>query len=100
MIKLIYASLLLLLSSAAFLFSKEKEDKPCKHSLTGVVKELKDSSGFYLYIETADHQKFFPYIDKEEIVLSSGSRIRVCYDSSGVFQNSPLIRINHISYLQ
>jgi hypothetical protein len=99
MIKLIYASLLLLFSSAAFLFSKEKEQLPCKQSLTGVVKECKDSSGFYLYIETADHQKFFPYIDREEIVLSSGSKVKVCYDSAGVFQNSPLIRINHVSYL-
>jgi hypothetical protein len=99
MIKLIYASLLLLFSSAVFLFSKEKEQLPCKQSLTGIVKEWKDSSGFYLYIETDDHQKFFPYIDREEIVLSSGSRVKVCYDTAGVFNNSPRIRINHVSYL-
>ena len=99
MLKLIYASLLLLFSSAAFLFSKEKEEAPCKQSLTGIVKELKDESGFYLYIETDDHKKFFPYIENEEVVLSSGSKIRVCYDNAGVFQNSPRIRINHVSYL-
>jgi hypothetical protein len=99
MLKLIYASLLLLFSSAAFLFSKEKDEAPCKQSLTGVVKEMKDESGFYLYIETADHQKYFPYIENEDVVLSSGSNIRVCYETAGVFQNSPRIKINHVSYL-
>jgi len=99
MLKLIYASLLLLFSSAAFLFSKEKEEAPCKQSLTGVVKELKDESGFYLYIETADHHKYFPYIENDNVVLSSGSKIRVCYENAGEFQNSPRIKINHVSYL-
>ncbi len=99
MLKLIYASLLLLFSSAAFLFSKEKEALPCKQSLTGVVKELKDESGFYLYIETSDHKKYFPVIDNDEVVLSSGSSIRVCYDNAGTFEGAPRIRINHVSNL-
>ena len=99
MFKLIYGALLLLLSSATFLFSKEKDGPPCKHSLTGIVKVLTDSSGVYLYIETADHQVFFPYIEKESVILSSGSSVKVCYDAAGSFRNAPLIRINHVSYL-
>lgn len=99
MFKLIYGALLLLLSSAAFLFSKEKDEPPCKHSLTGVVKELTDSTGFYLYIETPDHQVFYPYIEKESVILSSGSSVKVCYDTAGIFRSAPMIRINHVSYL-
>ena len=99
MLKLIYASLLLLFSSAAFLFSKEKEALPCKQSLTGTVKELKDVTGYYLYIETEDHQKFFPLIENDEVVLAAGSKIRVCYEIAGEFQKSTRIRINHISNL-
>jgi hypothetical protein len=99
MLKLIYGAMLLLLSSAAFLFSKEKDELPCKHSMTGVVKEISDNTGIYLCIETPEHKIFYPTIESETVVLSAGSKVRVCYDTVGVFNNAPRIRINHVSYL-
>ena len=99
MLKLIYGAMLLLLSSAAFLFSKEKDELPCKKSLSGVVKEIKDNTGFYLCIETADNTIYYPTIERDEVFLSAGSKVRVCYDNAGEFNGSPRIRINHISNL-
>jgi hypothetical protein len=99
MFKLIYGALLLLFSSAAFLFSKEKDEPACKHSLTGIVKALTDSTGFHFYIESPDHQVYFPYIEKKTVVLASGASVKVCYDTIGNFHNAPLIRINHVSIL-
>lgn len=100
MLKLIYGAALVLFSSAAFLFSKEKEEFNCSHAITGEVKELKDETGFYLYIETADKKVYFPYIDKKDVVLASGSKVRVCYENTqSLSHGKPLIRINHISYL-
>jgi len=99
MLKLIYGAMLLLLSSAAFLFSKEKDELPCKQSLTGVIKEINDNSGLHLCIETPDQQIYYPTIESDGVVLSVGSKVRVCYDSAGVYNNTPRIRINHVSYL-
>lgn len=100
MLKLIYAAMLLLMSSAAFLFSKEKEEFNCARSITGVVKEQKDETGFYLYIQTADNKIYYPYIEKEDIVLASGTKVRVCFDSTGsTSHGQPLIKINHLSFL-
>jgi hypothetical protein len=100
MLKLIYASAMILFSSAAFLFSKEKEDFNCNLSITGEVKELKDETGFYLYIETADKKVYYPYIDKKDVVLASGAKVRVCFEkTNSLSHGQPLIKINHISYL-
>ncbi|HLO81881.1 MAG TPA: hypothetical protein VK166_13025 [Chitinophagaceae bacterium] len=100
MLKLIYAAMLLLLSSAAFLFSKEKEEFNCARSISGVVKEQKDETGFYLYIQTDDNKIYYPYIEKENVVLASGTKVRVCYDSTGTTSHGqPLIKINHLSFL-
>lgn len=100
MLKLIYAAALVLFSSAAFLFSKEKEEFNCEHAITGEVKELKDETGFYLYIETADKKVYYPYIDKKDVVLASGAKVRVCFEkTNSLSHGQPLIRINHISYL-
>lgn len=100
MLKLIYAAFLLLFSSAAFLFSKEKEDFNCDHALTGTVKELKDETGFYLFIESDDHKVYFPYITKESVVLASGAKVKVCYEQTkDISHGHPVIKINHLSYL-
>lgn len=99
MVKLIYGAMLMLLSSAAFLFSKEKDDLPCKQSLVGVVKEMKFENAVYLCIETPDHQVYFPAIENETVVLASGAKVRVCYDAAGTFKEHSRIRINHVSYL-
>ncbi len=100
MLKLIYGAMLILFSSAAFLFSKEKQDFNCSHSISGVVKELKDETGFYLYIQSEDNKIYYPYIDKKDVVLASGAKVRVCFENTGSLSHGqPLIRINHISYL-
>jgi hypothetical protein len=98
MMKLIYSALVLMLFSAAFLFSKEKEEHPCQHSMTGKVTEIKDAAGFHLCIETPDHKIFQPIIDKADVVLASGTSVRVCYEAVGDPEAS-MIRINHVSYL-
>ena len=99
MVKLIYGAMLMLLSSEAFLFSKEKDDLPCKQSLVGVVKEMKTDEAIYLCIETPDHNIVFPSIENERVVLAAGAKVRVCYDSAGTFKEHSRIRINHVSYL-
>ncbi len=99
MVKLIYGAMLMLLSSAAFLFSKEKDDLPCKQSLVGVVKEMKTDNAIYLCIETPDQKILFTSIENENVVLAAGAKVRVCYDSAGTQMDHPRIRINHVSYL-
>ena len=91
--------MLLLLSSAAFLFSKEKDELPCKQSMSGIVKEVNDNTGFHLYIETPEHKIFYPIIENESVILSAGSKVRVCYDNIETLDNASRIRINHVSYL-
>lgn len=98
MMKLIYGALVLMLLSAAFLFSKEKEEHPCKQFLSGKVTEIETADGHHLCIETADHKKFYPVIEKDDVVLAAGSQVRVCYDVYGDSASST-IRINHVSYL-
>jgi Zn finger protein HypA/HybF involved in hydrogenase expression len=99
MLKLILGAMLTLLTSAAFLFSKEKDEPACKHSLTGTIKEVEDATGHHLFIETPDHKLYCPSIESERVVLSAGSKVRVCYDTVGNVNNLPKIRINHVSYL-
>jgi hypothetical protein len=100
MLKLIYAAGLVLLSSAAFLFSKEKETFNCDNTLSGTIRELKDEQGFFLYIEAADKKTYFPLIDNEDVVLASGAKVKICYSkTTSTSHGHPVIRINHVSYL-
>ena len=100
MVKIIYAGLLILTSAALFLFSKSKPAVHCKNQLEGVVKETKDTTGLFLYIETADNKTFYPRIDNDEVILSSGSRVKVCYDTLQTLSNQALvIRLNDVTYL-
>jgi len=100
MLKLIYAAALVLLSSAAFLFSKEKEQYNCDKSVNGIVRELRDEQGFFLFIEADDKKTYFPLIDNEDVVLASGAKVKVCYsETPNSSHGKPVIRINHVSYL-
>jgi hypothetical protein len=100
MVKIIYAGLLILSSAALFLFSKSKPAKNCKYQLEGVVKEMKDSTGLFLYIETPDKKTFYPRIDNEDVILSSGSKVKVCYDTLQTLSSQALIiRLNDVTYL-
>jgi hypothetical protein len=100
MIKLIYAAFFVLLSSAMFLFSKKKPMKSCKYEIVGMVKEKNDINGFSLYIEGKDQKIYHPLIEQENIVLSSGAKVRICYDAvSTLADNSLRIRINDVVYL-
>ena len=99
MVKIIYAGLLILSSAALFLFSKSKPAANCKSQIEGVVKEMKDSTGLFLYIETADQKTFYPRIDND-VILSSGSKVKVCYDTVQTLSNQAMvIRLNEVTYL-
>jgi hypothetical protein len=100
MFKLIYAAFLLLFSSAMFLFNKSKPVKVCKHEISGYVREMKSGGGLLLYIEGQDQKKYIPRIDQENIVIASGTRVKVCYDNMNVMPDqSVVIRINDVVYV-
>lgn len=100
MMKIFYAGLLILTSTALLVFSTSKPSAQCKFELEGVVKEVKDSSGLFLLIETKDHQLFYPQIETDDVVLSSGANVKVCYDTLRVLPNHALlVRLNKVSYL-
>jgi hypothetical protein len=68
--------------------------------MEGIVKEVKDSSGFFLIIETKDHQVLYPKIETDDVVLSSGANVKICYDTLQVLPNhAMLVRLNKVSYL-
>jgi hypothetical protein len=100
MLKLIYAAFFLLFSSAMFLFSKSKPMKLCKHELVGIVKEKKTEQGLTLYIEGKDQKIYIPQIETDQVVISSGAKVKVCYDE---IRQQPdqtsVIRINDVVYL-
>jgi hypothetical protein len=100
MLKLIYAAFFLLFSSAMFLFSKSKPVKVCKHELVGIVKERQDAQGMSLYIEGADQKIYVPKIVSDQVVISLGAKVKVCYDEiSAQPDASNLIRINDVVYV-
>jgi hypothetical protein len=100
MIKLIYAALFVLFSSALFLFSKNKPLKECKYEVIGLVKEKKTENGIILFIEGKDNKMYYPLIETANVVISSGARVQVCYDAINTLpDNSLQIRINDVVYL-
>lgn len=92
MFKLIYAALVLLGSSAMFLFSKDKPMTICQHDLTGTVREVKNGLVTQLVIEGRDHVMYIPEIVEDNVVIASGTRVRVCYDRKQV-QTDGTVRI-------
>jgi hypothetical protein len=69
-------------------------------SMEGMVKEYQDSTDFYLYIEGTNQKRYFPLIEQNDLVLASGSRVSVCYDTTGKMNHGQeVIRITSISYL-
>lgn len=100
MFKLIYAAFLLLFSSAMFLFNKAKPVRICTHELTGIVREMKSQEGITLYIEGQDHKKYFPLIEREDIIIASGGKVNICYDKAQVMPDQTVrIRINDVVYV-
>jgi len=100
MMKIVYAGLLILLSTALLVFSTSKPSSKCKLEMEGVVKEMKDSTGLFLFIETQDRQVFYPQIENDDVVLSSGAKVRICYDTLSVLPNqATLVRLNQVTYL-
>jgi hypothetical protein len=90
MFKLIYAALVLLGSSAMFLFSKEKPMTICKHDLTGTVREVRNGQAIELVIEGRDQKTYIPEIIEDDVVIASGSRVRVCYDRQEVLPDGSI----------
>lgn len=100
MFKLMYAAFLLLFSSAMFLFSKEKSDPVCQHDIVGIVKKSPSPGQTDLYIETQDHKKYYPIIEKEELVIAEGMRIKACYDARQTLTDGSLqVRLSGVVYL-
>ena len=100
MFKLMYAAFLLLFSSAMFLFSRDESVPICKHDVTGIVRELPTSDGIDLYIETQDHKKIFPLIEKENLVIAAGMRIKACYDQQVTRPDGAIeVRLSGVVYL-
>ncbi|MDX2045514.1 MAG: hypothetical protein SFU87_01935 [Chitinophagaceae bacterium] len=100
MIKIIYACLILLLSSALLMFTTGKTSVACKTETEGVIKEYQDSTGIFLFVETPDKKIFYPQITDDKVVLVSGSKVKICYN---VVQHLPdnvtVININQVTYL-
>lgn len=90
MFKLIYAALVLLGSSAMFLFSKDKPMTICKQDLTGTVREVKNGQGLQLVIEGRDQKTYIPEIMEDNVVIASGARVRVCYDRKQVMPDGSI----------
>lgn len=100
MFKLMYAAFLLLFSSAMFLFSRDESVPICKHDVIGIVRELPTPDGIDLYIETQDHKKIFPLIEKENLVIAAGMRIKACYDEQVARPDGSVeVRLSGVVYL-
>lgn len=101
MLRFVVACCIVLLIAVLFIFSRTKQGpEQCDRSLVGIVKEHHDSTGFFLYIKSNDSLNFYPLIEKEDVVLASGARVSVCYDTTGKESNGqPVIRINRVTYL-
>jgi hypothetical protein len=101
MLRFVVACCIILLIATLFIFSRSgKDQKPCSLSMEGTVREHRDSTDFYLYIESKDQKRFFPQIEQNDVVLASGARVNICYDTTGnVLHDQPVIRITSVTYL-
>lgn len=101
MLRFVVACCVILLIATLFIFSRSGKDvKPCSFSMEGTVREYRDSTDFYLYIEAKDQKRYFPQIEQNDVVLASGARVNICYDTTGnVLHDQPVIRITSVTYL-
>lgn len=101
MLRFVVACCAILLIATLFIFSRSgKDNKPCLNSIEGMVREHRDSTEFYLYIEAKDQKRFFPLLEQNDIVLASGARVQICYEKTDMFSHDqPVIRITSVTYL-
>lgn len=101
MIKVVYASLVFLLSSAIVLLTKGNSHQgKCALEVTGIVTSHGNTSHPDLIIVTSDNKKFLPQITNEEVVLVQGQKVKVCANPVGLNTDSlQVIAIHQIAVL-
>jgi hypothetical protein len=84
MIKVVYASLVFLLSSALVFISKgSSHHGNCNMEVNGIVSASGDPKACDFVILTADNKKYRPRIMNDEIVLVLGQHIKACAKAVG-----------------
>jgi hypothetical protein len=99
MIKLVYTGVFLLFSYALLFFSNGENADQCKYEITGVVKTHTDANGVSLTIHTADNQVFVPVQLSEDVILASGSKVKICYDKVADHDGQHDIKVFAVTYL-
>ncbi|MBS1748494.1 MAG: hypothetical protein JST63_01165 [Bacteroidetes bacterium] len=104
MIKFVYVVSLAITSFLLFIFSKEKETRVYNDKVIGKIEIIKDSTRNYLGVITSDHKILYPSSLGEDVVLTAGQKVVICYavDSSlFVSENAPIpVHIETVSYLK
>jgi hypothetical protein len=66
---------------SVFVFNGDADDT-CKKSLVVTVREQSDSTGnLQLYVSDEKGNRFIPRIYKKDVVISSGAKLRICFQS-------------------
>lgn len=101
MIKVVYASLVFILSSAIVFLSKGKSHQgKCAMEITGVVSSRGDSTTTELIIVSKDNKRYLPKISNEEVVLVLGQQVKACATPLGTTVDSmPIVAIHQIAVL-
>lgn len=104
MIKFVYVVSLAITSFLLFIFSKEKDTRVYNDKAIGKIQVIKDSSRNFLGVVTNDHKILYPSSMGEDVVLTAGQKVAICYavdSSSFVSENAPIpVHIETISYLK
>lgn len=80
MLKFIYIAFLTITSLMLFIFSKDKGTYTCTQEVTGIIKNISDSSvSPHFALETAQHQIYYPSTINENVVLVEGKKATICY---------------------
>jgi hypothetical protein len=101
MIKVVYASLVFLLSSAIVFITKgSSHHRDCNLEVRGVVSTLGGSQADGLVIITSDNKKYRPLITNDETVLVLGQHVKACAKSAGQDKDgTQVIEIHEVSVL-
>jgi hypothetical protein len=82
MIKVVYAGLVFLLSSALVFLTNNKAHH-CPVEISGVVTTSGDLKSHDLIIVTPDHKKYRPRLTSEDMVLVLGQHVKICARPDG-----------------
>lgn len=77
---IISLSLLAVVLFSLFIFFGDARDA-CKDQMLVTVSDIRDSAGIRLVLTDAAGVPYHPQIINRDVVISSGSRVRVCYEA-------------------